>query len=648
MIPKSRTNQDAGAQGQAMVEFVIILIFIMAMCAGMLASMRLLTFQFWAQQEARYIAWEQTWAPHDFYGDPENDPISKLDDGAFFGRPEVVSNRDKKKNVSDDQGLPALLSWLKPAAEEETGLNATIGESESSAVLLAKADSIPRHEKPSIWSEKSSDWLKPGGGIERALSFVQTAFASQDVERSVRDDGYAPNDSPDTPRGDSGVAFPDLIAPKLKAFFELAGVGPQVCGELQSYAQAHGQPAFFHPLAGSDCAQKVEEGLANTIAENTDIKDFFRGYEENIQSGFSAPDALEISVREEVATQFYSFFDSAISIARAGAVPALVVGNVEAALSLADSTTARYISDMRYLGSIAAVSAISIAVGSLAASNPSNQDAAAAKSVEDSIVAMLHVDADVALGSPFFLSPVYLPVPPTFGAVAGGLQDSIMKNLLSQSEDSALRDEQIENSNKLVQVTYKAQGGLFQLAKKIKNIENAELSARYYLVTQPWHLTRRKDKTGDYREKGTQFDPKSDETEEAVMRRRVLGLWLFPSDPVALVEPISLLPGLGFLAPVFTAFEPLGSVISTIKGFVTDNPLFDIAQALSEIPVIGDIIPVPPVWPAVRPDAYPGSTEMTGNDPDKPDKLMHNETRNFSDYVTEQRDNDPDPSPSFN
>ena len=638
-INANRTQTARSCErGQAMVEFVIILIFIMAMCVGMLASMRLLTFQFWAQQEARYIAFEQTWAAHDFYPTPSIDPITKLDNGGFFGRPDIVTNRDKVKTVNDDQGLSELLSWLAPAATTKINDDSeSIGEMDSSPVMLAKNESF--------WNRKATPWFAPGGSVDQALSFVSDAVATQAVTRSIKSSGFSPDETPQNPEDHPKTGnYQDRLAPKLKNFFHHAGVGNGVCEEFRDFAVRHDHPAFMQPFAGADCAEKIENGLANEIAYNLDIRDFFHGYEENIQNGFSPSQGLQLSVHEAVATGFYSNFDSLVTGSRALAIPTLVTGRIDGFNGVTGADAQRLISDLRYIGSAAAILFIDSAAGQIIASDPSVQNGVTAKSAEDAITQIIHEDADDAL---YFLSPVFLPVPPTFGAVAGGLQESVMKNLLSQSEDSDIRDEQIENANKTVEVTYKAAGGLFSAAERIKSAENAQLTARFYLVTQEWHQTRRENKTGAYRQKGNQFDPKSDETEEAVLRRRTLGLWLFPSDPAALIEPISLLPGLGFLAPIFQAFEPIGSVISFIKGFVTDNPLFDIAQALSEIPVIGDLVPVPPVWPAVRPDAYPGSIEMKGNEMDKPDKLMKDD-RNFSDYVTEQRDNNPDANPKFN
>ncbi len=615
------------------------------MCAGMITVIRLLGFQFWAQQEARYIAWEQTWAPHDFYSDPANEPISKLDDSAYFGRPRIVSDRNAQKNVRNDDGLPELLSWLAPAATERSNFNKLIGETaESDAPIVLASRSEP------WWKGKSSEWFGPGGTLDRAFSAVEVAYAAVDrTIRSGKTELEPVNVTPDP--NDPTIDYRDRLEPRVKNFLNYAKVGPKVCGALKGFSKQHGDPAPLLPFRQPDCVSKVEDGLAHELAYGVDIKDFFRGYEQFMQSGFTPGGALDIAVRQEVAEGFYSFFDVLVQGGRAVATASLTLGRIDAAGGLVDASVGRLLTDARYLGSTVAIAAIASQGAIIALNNPANQDANAELAFENNVNGILQMDAAGAIpgvgGVPFLLGPQYLPVPPTFGALAPGLQESVMKNLLSQSEDDGLQETEIEQSNKLVEVTYDAAGGLIRLSENVRGAEGARLTGRYYLVTQPWHLKRRQNGTGAYRDKGTQFDTASDETEEAVLRRRVLGLWLFPSDPGALLEPISLIPGLGVLAPVFQAFEPLGSLISTVKGFVTDNPLFDIAQALSEIPVIGDLIPVPPVWPAVRPDAYPGSVEMTGNNPDDPDRLM-GENRNFSDYVTEQRNNNPEPEPDFN
>ena len=222
-----------------------------------------------------------------------------------------------------------------------------------------------------------------------------------------------------------------------------------------------------------------------------------------------------------------------------------------------------------------------------------------------------------------------------------------MQNVLFEDDD--LVDPLIENSNKLIEVSYRAQGGLFNLAtQKVRGVEEAVLTSRFYLVTQEWHIPRRISANGDYREKGTQTDLIDEDTEEGVLRRRVSGLWFFPADIVSMLEPISFIPGLSALQPIFDAIEPVGEILGTLKSFLlVDNPIFNLINTLNEIPVLNLIVPDIPAWPAVRPDAYPGSIEMTGNDPDEPDKLMGSE-RNFKDYVDEQREFNPPPDPTFN
>lgn len=631
--------------GQALVEFVIILIFIMAMCAGMVSSIRLLGFQFWAQQEARFLAYEQTWSPHDFYSDPVNDPIGKLNDAAYFGRPKIVSDRTSNKGVTDDGAIPELLAWLQPLATEKVREQA-IGETDEAPVMLA------RNETP-WWKEETSDWFREGGAVDRAFSFVDTAVASVDFFHSVRSEGSITDNTPENPFPVYEGNYQDRLQPKIKNYLIKAEVGPKVCDAVRGFSKRNGDPAALLPFRQSDCSEKVEEGLSWNLSHEVNIPDFFRGYGDGIQSGFTPAQAIEESVRTEVAEQFYSFFDTFVSTSRAGAVPLIVGERVNLALDLGGSSVTDLISDARYIGSSVAITLILAQGVNIGSQSPTNRSSDNELNFERSVNDMLQLNADDILPvvSPFFLGPQYLPVPPTFGAAAGGLQEAIMKNLLTQAADDPIRDEQIANANKMVEVSYDASGAFsdVRLAKdNIRGVETNRQVARYYLITQPWHMTRRQGGTGDYRQKGTQTDDDDEETEEGVMRRRVFGLFLFPSNPTVFLEPISDVLGLSdSLKGVFDAFSGFDSAIEFIKDFVLDNPLIDVAQTLSDIPFIGDIIPVPPKWPAVRPDAYPGSTEMTGNDPAQPDKLMGND-RNFSDYVDEQRDNDPEPEPDFN
>src|SRR5262245_12400574 len=102
------------SSGQAMVEFVILLIVIMALCSGMLYCTRLLSADYWAQQEARYLAFEQEWAPREEYVDSVAEPIQKLDDRLYFHRPRGVDAMDTDRKVDDAGGLNQLMSFLLP------------------------------------------------------------------------------------------------------------------------------------------------------------------------------------------------------------------------------------------------------------------------------------------------------------------------------------------------------------------------------------------------------------------------------------------------------------------------------------------------------------------------------------------------------
>jgi len=643
---KTPTSRYCSDTGQALVEFVIILIFIMAMCAGMISSIRLLGLQFWAQQEARFLAYEQEWAPHDFYGDPVNDPIGKLNDGQFFGRPQSVSDRSSNKNVNDDGAVRQLLAWLKPLAKEKA-VGESTGEDVNPPTLFAR-------NEDSLWKGKTSDWFRKGGTLDKAFSLVDTAVASVDFIYRVKSEGVISNDIPTNPFPSMNGNYQDRLQVKIKNYFNHAEVGPKVCGALQKYSQENSDPPFLQTFRSSDCAENINDKLSWNLAHNVDIKDFFRGYGERIESGFAPSDAIETSVRVEVAEQFYSLFDNLVQLGQLGAVPAVVAGRVDTALNLADSSVSNLISHARYLGSSVAVIAILAQATNIGFQNPSNRSSDSELAFENSVNDILHMDADDALpgGAAFFLGPQFLPVPPTFGAAAGGLQEAVMKNLLAQSQDDGIRADQIENSNKMIEVSYQSQGGFADLSlarENIRGVDSTTHTARYYLVTQPWHMTRRQNGTGDYRDKGTQTDDTDAETEEGVMRRRVFGLFLFPSAPSVFLEPIADIAGLGDdLQGVFDAFSAFDTVINTLKDVIfIDNPLIIISDALSKIPFIGDFVPVFPKFPAVRPDAYPGSSEMTGNDTSQPDKLM-NSDRNFSDYVDEQRDNDPEPNPTFN
>ncbi len=638
-------------RGQGMVEFVLLLFVIMALCTGMLASMRLLTFQFWAQQEARYIAFEQTSAPHSFYTDPENEPISDLENGEPLGRPKIVSDRDADKKVEDDGASSGILASLADSVLERsvTLTERPIGEvppdGADAPVMLAKNDSI--------WTRKTKDWFGKARSFEESVSLVRSAVASQ-IETAG--DGAVRSAIPDTPLEEEEVVptSAERIELAVERILERADFGEKFCSAIGSITKQYGHPEIGRALAGEEgCADRMSRKFAEHLVRNVDIMELYKDYDYRLQQGLFAGEgadgALEAVMRDEVGNQFYSFFDTLTKTARIAALPFLIGESVSFGADLTDSSITNMVTRLRYVGSSIAVTAITgvaVVLGAQTFGNPTPQEII---DRENDFNDILHTDADTAVpgGIAFFLGPQALPLPPTWGAVGMAMQEGVMQNVLAEDDD--LVDPLIQNSNKMVEVSYKARGGLFNLAtQKVRGVEDAVLTSRFYLITQEWHIPRRISASGDYRQKGTQTDLIDEDTEEAVLRRRVSGLWFFPSDIVSMLRPISFIPGLDVLAPVFDAIEPVGEILGTLKSFLlVDNPIFNLINTLNEIPVLNLLIPDIPAWPAVRPDAYPGSEELTGNDPDEKDKLMGSD-REFKDYVDEQREFNPPPKPEFN
>lgn len=635
-----KANNRGDARGQGMVEFVLLLFVIMALCTGMLASMRLLTFQFWAQQEARYLAFEQTSAPHSFYADPENEPVSDLENGEPLGRPQIVSDRNADKTVEDDGASSGILASLS-----ESIFNRSPSETSEAPILLAKNDSI--------WTRKSKDWFGAARSLDESLSIVKTAVASQ-IDSPSADElrAVAPDSPPE--EEESAPSSAERLELAVERILEHGEFGERFCEAIGSISRQYGHAEFGRRLAGDEgCAGRMSKKFAQHLVHNVDIMELYKDYDYRLQQGlFSGEDAgqaLQGVIRDEVGNQFYSFFDTISKNARIAALPFLIAESAQRGAELADSSISQMVSQLRFVGSSVAVTGITgaaLVLGAQTVGDPSPQEII---DRENDFNDLLHADADTAIpgGVAFFLGPQALPLPPTWGAVGMAMQEGVMQNVLFEDDD--LVDPLIENSNKLIEVSYRAQGGLFNLAtQKVRGVEEAVLTSRFYLVTQEWHIPRRISANGDYREKGTQTDLIDEDTEEGVLRRRVSGLWFFPADIVSMLEPISFIPGLSALQPVFDAIEPVGELLGTLKSFLlVDNPIFNLINTLNEIPVLNLIVPDIPAWPAVRPDAYPGSVEMTGNDPDEPDKLMGSE-RNFKDYVDEQREFNPPPDPTFN
>jgi hypothetical protein len=625
-------SKQININGQALVEFVILLTIIFILCGGMLYSSRLLTFDYWAQQEARYIAFEQTWVGSAYYNNPSIQPVSKMSETEYLHRPRVLDKLDVERDVSDDGNVNSLLAFLTTPFTRNTFSNsAQQGQRTQNQVMIAKKPS-------SVWHARTSDWFE---GRSNKFFSIKNAFASQRGSSSTPD----MHDYDIKPRR-KGATYDNELQMGFVNILESVDFGPGFCEAMNGYLDRKGYQSTNY-FSDPDCGTNANKGFASHVANNISFKDFFREYNFQLQWGLDSKEALEVAVKQEVAIQFYSWFDMAVRLSFIGTIPGILADRANKSdIVLNDAAINRMMSEMRYIGSSFAIGAILLKFGEIVLSNPTNRRALIEKAFEDSVNQVLHLDAaDLSASVPlidngFFLSPEYLPVPPTFGPFAGGMFSGVMRNILANEEH--LFGPLIDNSNKVGKVSYRAERGLFPFARRKWSTQDRVLSSSFYLVTQPWHITRRMHNgKGEFRAIGGQFDTINQETEEGILRRRVLGLWLFPSRPSALLEPIKDAPGMDNLGNVFSVFETVDDAIATVKELLVDNPLIRVFDALARIPGFRRFVPRIPKWPAVRPEAYPGTVEM------KDDELT-GEVKDFKDYIKDQRDFNPEPKPRFN
>ncbi len=594
-----------------MVEFVIFLIIIMAICIGMAASIRLLTFQFWAQQEARYLAFEQTWVVTEHDANSHQGALERSDNGAYFQRPKVAQDRDIYRGIEDKGSLSQLLARLF-SPEKLDG-----------ASMLASNSFI----------EKAMAPVDPLNQIKQDLSFTDVAYAKEANIQSPLTAGVKVGS--EIVQGKN-----ERLHLAINSFFAKANLGKKVCAGIHRFSSERNLSYVLSYFEDSDCNEKVNLELSSRLA-NLDIPELIKDFDFQLKKGIPTNVALDRTISPQIVEQFFSLFREKVKTSRQDAPNQIQTFRNDINSAMGDSSIQQMIDRARYVGSASAVEAIKNAVNDISDIGVNERSRKDTLEIENSIIEVLHSEPDGS--DQFDLASKYLPVPPSFGAAAGSMQEAVMNNLLA--EDGATRDQQVENSNQQAKVTYQSRGGLFPAATKIPGIQDVELSSKFFLVTQPWHITRR-DGAGSYREKGTQFDLADENSEEAVLRRRVLGLWVVPVAPQELLDPVLDFAGLGELKPAFDALMPISSMLSTVKKTITNNPFFDAAQSLSKIPVIGNLIPVPPIFPAVRPDAYPKSEEMTGNEPGSVDKLVDDNGREFKDYMDEQQYNPP-PEPEY-
>lgn len=630
-----------GIKGQAMVEFTLMLFLIMSLCAGMFFCIRLLTFQFWAQQEARFLAFEQTWPRWQIMqGSSAAEALEAVKNSSRFRRPALVDSLDADKNVEDSGGMSDLILLLAAADTDTRGLGPKFKEQGAPPRTLLASLFFPRTGRNESWHE--------GEGKKRdsEFSLINKAWAVQDFSLRESQSRFQ------VPDHDLGGEFPTLFLPgwsrglNLEKVFigimEKAEVGVQICSVYQSMVSRAGYPRYAKQFASLDCAPRFNRSFGTHLGMSRNFKSFFRTFEFRLERNQGLSQALLDSGKVEFAREFYSFFDQQVRQSAASAPAVIQAGSIEYLGYGANPDIARLLSSMRYVGSQIALQQIIQDIALLATANSSGRSWKVELERERNLNKILHADYDeggVNAPNSFSLSPAALPMPQNFGSLLGGLQSGVMANVLDREQ--SLVGPLIEDSNKAIGVTYHADKGIFPAAKKRFDTEGITLSGRFFLVTQPWHVLRRNSGTGAWRELGGETDGLDLETEEAMLRRRTWGLWLFPKQASGLLDPVIDAPGLEGLSGVFDSMRGLEGTLSDVFEFMVNNPLNDIANALSEIPGLGSIVPTMPKWPAVRPAAYPNSTEIDND-------MMTGQSRNFNNYVDEQREfQDRAPTPEY-
>lgn len=592
-------------KGQAMVEFSMILVIVMTICAGILYANRLVTFDFWAQQEARYLAFEQV------LDRTEGDPLEDIEDGESFRRPSTVGKIQPEREVDDDGGLSELFAFQdRKAVPEKNDGRFTLLRSAVASQLM-----------------KTDKW-KSGG-----LVSVQDPVPKKPLPTDLKN-----SEGPITSllhRGEFGEKFCEAMTTTL-----------------EHYGVTASQSPFGAAVGAVGCAARYEREFAQHLAQNVDVVEVFRDYESQLVWGLEAGEALQVTLEKEVAAQFYSFFDTTVKVVFEDLSEILVAGievdHLTAFGVLTDDSFQRMGSDLRYVGSAVAMFSIGSQLPRVVFGDIAGRDREAEKEFEEDVFQVLHEERDAEITDASYLvnSVTYAPLLPSFDLMFSDMFNGVMRNVLAGEVDNVFGggggedqvDKLIRNTNKQATVRYTAEAGLFPAARRRWKTDDQVLTSRFYLITQPWQIERRESPDGDFREKGTEFEGMDEESEEAMLRRRVFGLWFVPSCPLDLLSP--LIPFIG--APDLNTDTNGGCAIGNAKSVFFNSPIGEIGDAIESVPGLMSVVDVtPPELPAVRPDAYPDSVEMEN------DKLM-GRSREFSDYVEEQLEFNPEPDPKFN
>ena len=643
-----QTARRAAAAGQAMVEFVIILIAIMAMCMGMLYVSQLLTVQYWAQQDARLMAFEETWVPR-LARDLgiAGSTLDMTNNGRFHRTKSATgSTVDRKREYNPDEpGMDDMFA-MNSVPDSGAPIGGANGNSRAAAPVMMAA--LSERGPNSIWNRKSTDLVRTGNEfVDSAFGFVSTANASLESDDDIMRRGASPELIRRRQERTIQSAGVEQRTRAINNILHKTGFGGKICEVFAASMRNHG----FFPgpeMESAECAASFEQGFADHLSRTADIAEIFREYGFEMKSGFNQREALQHSLERAMAAGFYSFFDTAVKTARVGTVPFIVAKRLDVAGTFVSSKFLDMVTDMRFMGSAVALGTIALAAGQAGFSDPSSHNVQDSVDLEKDISDMIFADASdgypIGVGNGFWLNVETIIPVPSLGTMIGETFEGIAANVFFK-EDDDLEDKIVRQSNISVEVSYDPKNVIYKPAKRRFDTNNKLQVSRFYLITQEWHIDRRDDTGGGFpfRELGEQMDDDSLTTDEAMLRRRVSGLYLIPSNMTSFLGPIGgLFPP---LQSVFDALSPLEDILGFVKDFIIDSPLNDIIDFISELPLIDLSGFKVPEWPAVRPQAYPRSKEIEG------DKLAcpkgESCSRTFDDYIQEQRDFNPDPNPSY-
>ena len=619
-------------RGQALSEFVILLTIIMGLCAGMIYVSRLLTLQYWTRQEARMTAFRYTWPARLGGVSPFMDMNSTR-----FGKPKVVRT-----------------SWYSRSVKRDYDLRFDMARNDQRQTMPTADPGIMLASNDSFVSKIKNVLTSPISMVDQAWALSQRFSAAESWENEER-----------------------KVSRLEKSLHEILAeteFGKRFCAAMVRTLSKHGingEDTFF---SQAECHKDYEQAFALQLTKETRWRKMFADYGRLLERNWTEKEALIKVAEREAKTQFNTLFDAKV---KGQLMRTLPYGGsrarhytrhrnpAEAAETLQDSELVNsqvvdamvtpMLLEARYRGGLEALNTV-MQYTDMISSGSANVNATQEYLREMQRDGVLHEDLDdLSGGNDFRIRLEYAPIPASFTKAYTKLTDGVMYNVLAK--DNNLQLEYIEQDNILAHTTYPVYRSFFSyLEGRMATREAARLEASFMLVDHPWHIPRQygtytnvhvgwglfgghrfRQQRIKFRELGGEYDDMEAVTEEGILRRRTYGLWLVPSKPSKLAAGLASITGSEAistaidglaLADNFTTFGK--DALAAVMGNPELGVFKDINSAINDLPQLVPFNFTPPVLPAVRPQVYPWSTELSN------DRLMGG-NRGLSDYENEQR-----------